>query len=40
MELKSEITNVIVLESPKTYREVIQKLNESIAEDNNEWIFS
>ena len=40
MELKDVTTNVIVLECPKTYREALQRLDKSIAEDSDEWIFS
>lgn len=40
MELSIEKINCLVIESPRLYREVVQNLQASIDEDNEEWIFS
>lgn len=40
MELNIEKINCLVIESPRLYREVVQSLQASIDEDNEEWIFS
>lgn len=40
MELNIEKINCLVIESPRLYREVVQNLQASIDEDNEEWIFS
>lgn len=40
MELSIEKINCLVIELPRLYREVVQNLQASIDEDNEEWIFS
>lgn len=40
MELNIEKINCLVIESSILYREVVQNLQSSIDEDNEEWIFS
>lgn len=40
MQLRNDVTNVLVLESPKVYRNIVQNLYLSIEEDNEDWIFS
>lgn len=40
MQLSIERTNYIIVEAPKLYRGVIQNLQQSIEEDDEEWIFS
>lgn len=40
MRLDIEKTNYLIIESPKLYREVVQNLQKSVDEDNEEWIFS
>lgn len=40
MELTDTGTNILVLESPKIYRETIQNLLLSLEEENEDWIFS
>lgn len=40
MDMVVTKANVIVLEDSKTYREVVQDILCSIAEDNEQWIFS
>ncbi len=40
MELNIEKINYLIIEAPKLYRELVQNLQTSIYEDNEEWIFS
>lgn len=40
MELINEKANVLILESSKTYRELINNLQIALEEDNDDWIFS
>ena len=40
MQLKNTMTNILVLESPKMYRDIVQNLYQSIEEENEDWIFS
>lgn len=40
MDMVNTKANVFVLEEPKTYREMVQDMLCSIAEDNEQWIFS
>lgn len=40
MELNIEKINYLIIEAPKLYREIVQNLQTSIDEDNEEWIFS
>lgn len=40
MELNIEKINYLIIEAPKLYREIVQSLQVSIVEDNEEWIFS
>ena len=40
VQLKNTMTNILVLESPKMYRDIVQNLYQSIEEENEDWIFS
>lgn len=40
MDLKSSMTNIIIIESPQIYRETVYDLITSVMENNDNWIFS
>ena len=40
MDMTNDKANMLIIENPKTYREVIENLLASITEDNEQWIFS